>query len=57
MQGEDVVVWLQEAEEQSRQEMERMTQLVQRMCNQNLQHDIISDFKACTALSRIISLP
>ncbi len=42
-------MWLQEEEKQSRQEMERMTRLVQRMCNQNLQHDLISDFKACTA--------
>ena len=43
-------MWLQEEEKQGRPELERMTQLVQRMCNQNLQHDLISDFKACTAL-------
>ncbi len=45
------MLWLQEQEKQSRQEVERMTQLVQRMCNQNLQHDLISDFKACTTLA------
>ena len=40
---------MQEKEEQRRQAMEHMTQLVERMCNQNVQHDIISDFKAWPA--------
>jgi len=48
---------LQEEEEQRRQAMEHMTQLVERMCNQNVQHEIISDFKACPAHFFAASLP
>lgn len=43
-------MWLQEEAEQSRHGMEQTTELVQRMCNQNLHHNIISDFKACIVL-------
>jgi len=50
-------VSLQEEEEQRRQAMEHMTQLVERMCNQNVQHEIISDFKACPAHFFAASLP
>ena len=44
---EERAAWLQEEGKHSRPDLERVTQLVQRMCNQNLQHDLISDFKAC----------
>ena len=31
--------------------MERMTQLLERICNQNVHKDIISDFKVCSLSS------
>ena len=39
---------LQESTEQKKQAAARITQLVQRMCNQNVQQDIVADFKVIT---------
>ena len=45
------VLTLQERDDRNAEAMERMTQLLERICNQNMQKDIISDFKVCSSIS------
>lgn len=47
---------LQEKNNQDRQAVGRMAQLVERMCHQNIQQDIISDFKVCTTTTSCLIL-
>ena len=42
---------LQERDDRKAEAMGRMTQLLERICNQNMQKDIISDFKVCSSSS------
>ena len=39
---------LQERDDSNTEAVERMTLLLERICNQNMQKDIISDFKVCS---------
>ncbi len=41
---------LQERDDRNAEAMERTTQLLERICNQNMQKDIISDFKVCSSI-------
>ena len=40
---------VQEHGDRNAEAVERMTQLLERICNQNMQKDIISDFKVCSS--------
>ena len=42
---------MQEHDDRNAEGMARMTQLLERICNQNMQKDIISDFKVCSSSS------
>ena len=46
------VLTLQERDDRNAEAMKRMTQLLERICNQNMQKDIISDFKVRSSISR-----
>ena len=49
-EAESAQLW-QEQDDSNIEAVERMTQLLQRICNQNVQKDIVSDFKVCSSSS------